>query len=57
MDEKDVIIDTEEIEEFLFNELIKRGFAPWKKEVEEIADIVFDYLISIDVIEDVTKSE
>jgi len=57
MDEKDVIIDTEEIEEFLFNELIKRGFAPGKKEVEEIADIVFDYLISIDVIEDVTKSE
>ncbi|WP_437832146.1 YozD family protein [Niallia taxi] len=57
MDEKEVVIDTEEIEQFFFRELIKRGFVPRTEEVEEIVDIVFDYLISVDVMEDVTDSE
>lgn len=42
---KEVIIDTEEIAEFIYKELIERGYAPEEEEIEEIADIVFDFLI------------
>lgn len=45
MEEKEVFIDTEEITEFLFNSLVQRGFAPKDNELEEIADIVFEYLL------------
>ena len=50
--DKEVIVDTKEIEDYFYKELIKRGFIPEKKEVEEIADIVFDYLLSIGVLEE-----
>ena len=43
--EMEVIIDTEEIAEFFFQELLKRGYAPVVEELEEIADITFDYLL------------
>ena len=43
--EMEVIIDTEEIAEFFFKELLKRGYAPVVEELEEIADITFDYLL------------
>ncbi|MEH7392597.1 YozD family protein [Bacillus sp. JJ1474] len=52
MKEIEITIDTQEIEDYLFQELIKRGFVPSKIEVEEISDIVFDYLISKEVIEE-----
>ncbi|MFE7152442.1 YozD family protein, partial [Heyndrickxia sporothermodurans] len=45
-------IDTEEIAEFFFQELIKRGYAPNEEEVEEIADITFDYLIAKSIIDE-----
>ncbi|MGG4504227.1 YozD family protein [Heyndrickxia sporothermodurans] len=51
MKEIEVFIDTEEIAEFFFQELIKRGYAPNEEEVEEIADITFDYLIAKSIIE------
>lgn len=53
--EKEVIVDSREIEDYFYKELIKRGFVPNEKEVEEISDIVFEYLISIDVIEELDK--
>ena len=43
--EMEVVIDTEEIAEFFFQELLKRGYAPVVEELEEIADITFDYLL------------
>jgi len=51
MMEDELTIDTNEIGDYFYKELIKRGFAPGKKEVEEIADIVFEYMVSIGVIE------
>ncbi|MEK4666533.1 YozD family protein [Niallia sp. FSL R7-0271] len=50
--DKEIIVDTKEVEDYFYKELIKRGFIPEKKEIEEIADIVFDYLLSIGVLEE-----
>ncbi|RAK18452.1 YozD-like protein [Anoxybacillus vitaminiphilus] len=52
MKEIEVVIDTEEIAEFFYNELIRRGFLPTKAELEEIADITFDYLIEKCIIDE-----
>ncbi len=43
--EIEVVIDTEEIAEFFYNELVQRGFAPSEEELEELADITFEYLL------------
>jgi hypothetical protein len=45
MREIEVFIDTEEIAEFFFRELMKRGYIPTAEEVEDIDDITFDYLL------------
>lgn len=50
--EHEFFIDTEEIANYLTTQLIARGFVPTDEEVEEIADIVFDYLIEKNIIED-----
>lgn len=47
-----VVIDTEEIAEFFYNELIKRGFAPSEEELGELADITFEYLIAKCIIDE-----
>lgn len=52
MKEIEVIIDTEEIAEFFYNELTKRGFVPAEKELEELADIMFDYLLNKCIIDE-----
>lgn len=44
-EEFEVHIDTEEIESFLYKNLIARGFVPEEEEIQELADIVFDFLI------------
>lgn len=46
MEENDVWIDTAEIAEFLYNELIKLKYAPTTDEVFDLADIFIDFLIS-----------
>jgi hypothetical protein len=46
------IIDTEEIKEYFFGELFHRGYLPTEEEAETIADICFDYLLEIGVIEE-----
>lgn len=48
--EKEVIVDTEEISDYLFKELVKRGFSPTDAETDQIADIVFQYLVDKDII-------
>jgi hypothetical protein len=50
--EIEVVIDTEEIAEFFYNELVRRGFAPTEAELEELADITFDYLIEKCIIDE-----
>lgn len=52
MTEKEITIDTEEIAEYLFESLIKKGLIPTEKELEIISDVFFDYLISKDIIEE-----
>jgi hypothetical protein len=52
MKEIEVFIDTEEIAEFFFQELIKRGYVPTEEELEEIADITFEYLLDKCIIDE-----
>ncbi|MBD7936211.1 MULTISPECIES: YozD family protein [Cytobacillus] len=52
MKEIEVFIDTEEIAEFFFHELTKRGFVPVELEVDELADITFEYLIKKCIIDE-----
>lgn len=57
MKEIEVVIDTEEIAEFFYHELIRRGFVPSRIELEEIADITFDYLIEKCIIDEELDDE
>jgi YozD-like protein len=50
--EVEVIIDTEEIAEFFFLELLKRGYAPLEGELDDLADITFEYLIEKCIIDE-----
>jgi hypothetical protein len=50
--EMEVFIDTEEIAEFFFHELMKRGYVPTEEELEEIADITFEYLLEKSIIDE-----
>lgn len=52
MKEIEVFIDTEEIAEFFFQELVRRGYAPSEEELEEIADITFEYLLEKCIIDE-----
>ncbi|MED4269144.1 YozD family protein [Geobacillus stearothermophilus] len=52
MKEIEVIIDTEEIAEFFYQQLIRRGFVPTQEELEELADITFDYLLEKCIIDE-----
>ncbi|MFJ5672650.1 YozD family protein [Bacillus safensis] len=45
MNEADLVIDTEEIAEFFYVELIKRGYIPAELETFELADITFEYML------------
>ncbi|MGN1401089.1 MAG: YozD family protein [Bacillus sp. (in: firmicutes)] len=54
MREMEVVIDTEEIADFFFKELVRRGFSPAMEELEEIADITFDYLLEKCIIDEET---
>jgi hypothetical protein len=50
--EIEVFIDTEEIAEFFFQELIRRGYLPTEAEVEDLADITFEYLLEKCIIDE-----
>ncbi|MDZ5474655.1 YozD family protein [Bacillus sp. 31A1R] len=57
MREIEVFIDTDEIAEFFFQELLKRGYVPSEGEVEELADITFDYLLEKCIIDEEVDDE
>ncbi|MCP8970336.1 YozD family protein [Ectobacillus ponti] len=57
MKEIEVVIDTEEIAEFFYNQLIQRGYAPAPEEIEELADITFDYLLEKCMIDEIFEEE
>ncbi len=55
--EIEVVIDTEEIAEFFCKQLVQRGYVPMAKELEDLADITFDYLIEKCMIDEVFDEE
>jgi len=50
--EIEVIIDTDEIAEFFFQELLKRGYVPSERELDDLADITFEYLLEKCIIDE-----
>ena len=52
MREIEVIIDTDEIAEFFFQELLKRGYVPSEGELDDLADITFEYLLEKCIIDE-----
>lgn len=50
--EIEVMIDTDEIAEFFFRQLVKRGYVPSERELDDLADITFDYLLEKNIIEE-----
>jgi len=50
--EIEVIIDTDEIAEFFFQELLKRGYIPSEDEMDDLADITFEYLLEKCIIDE-----
>jgi YozD-like protein len=50
--EIEVVIDTDEIAEFFFQELLRRGYIPSEDEVGDLADITFEYLLEKCIIDE-----
>jgi hypothetical protein len=55
--EIEVVIDTEEIAEFFYQQLIQRGYVPEDDEIEELADITFEYLLEKCMIDEIEEEE
>ncbi|WP_102349765.1 YozD family protein [Bacillus sp. Marseille-P3661] len=49
---KNIVIDSDEIANFFYERLIDSGYIPTEEETLVIADITFDYLLSIGLIEE-----
>ena len=55
MKDAQIVIDTEEISEYMYHKLLERGFVAEMDIVEEMADIMFDYLLDKCVIDEVDE--
>lgn len=49
------VIDSEEIEKFFWTQLVSLGYAPDDCEIQDLADICFDFLCSIGVVEEIEE--
>ena len=52
-----VELDSDEIYQFMYDNLVKRGMIPREEDVEVITDIVFDFFVHKGVIEEVFDGE
>ncbi|MDA6141279.1 YozD family protein [Escherichia coli] len=52
MEYRKVVVDTDKIKDLFHSELIKRGLVPGDEELDEVADITFEYLIHIGIIDE-----
>lgn len=50
---KNIVIDSDDIANFFYKKLINSGFVPTEEETLLIADIAFDYLLSVGIIEEI----
>ncbi len=50
---KNIVIDSDDIAKFFYERLIQSGFVPSEEETLIIADIAFDYLLTIGIIEEI----
>jgi KaiC/GvpD/RAD55 family RecA-like ATPase len=57
MKEVEVVIDTEEMSEYIYQQLMNRGYVPKEEEVDELADIVFDFLLTKQIVEEVWEED
>lgn len=55
--EIEVFVDSEEMADYLFSELVKRGFHLTQDEAEEIADVFFDYLLDKNIIDEQVEED
>jgi hypothetical protein len=46
------ILSTDDMKDHFFERLIKLGYAPKEEKCEDLADIMFDYLLELGIIED-----
>lgn len=44
---EEIVIDREDIEDFLYLELINEGFVPEDKEIQALTDIVLDLVLML----------
>lgn len=54
---KEISIDTEEMAEYVYQQLTLRGYHITEDEADEIADIMFDYLLEKSVIDEEKESD
>jgi hypothetical protein len=52
-----IVISETEIADYLFKHLVKLAYVPTEDELADIAMLVFDFLLSVGVIEDVEEEE
>ncbi|WP_458413635.1 YozD family protein [Schinkia sp. CFF1] len=52
---KNIMIDSDDIANFFYEKLIESGFIPTEDETLLIADIAFDYLLSVGIIEEIDE--
>ena len=57
--EKKIEIYESDIEDYLFNQLIRLGYVPEEAEIEDLAMLMFDYLVQIGAIDEdeITEEE
>ena len=55
MREIEVIVDTDEIREYMFEKLISKGYVATDDESHMLAHIVFDYLVHKEIIDEETN--